>query len=111
MKKSGETLYLPDLSADVRSDPEGKVIRKQTLRSLLLSCQKKDGCAWPRPSLIWHDTDFSRILPTRALPLSRGLVNGMWLMSQRLKASLKNVSAIAKSLHVKWTVIGCYGNI
>ncbi len=33
--------------------------RKQTLRSLSLSYQKKDGRAWPRPSFFWHDTNFS----------------------------------------------------
>ncbi len=33
--------------------------RKQTLRSLLLSYQKKDGRAWPRPSFYLYDTDFS----------------------------------------------------
>ncbi len=35
-----------------------RVIRKQTLRSLSLSYQKKDGRAWPRPSFFWHGTDF-----------------------------------------------------
>ncbi len=24
-----------------------------------MSYQKKDGCAWPRPSFFWYDTDFS----------------------------------------------------
>ncbi len=38
-----------------------RVTRKQTLRSLSLSYQMKDGRAWPRPSFFWHDTDFSRI--------------------------------------------------
>ncbi len=33
-------------------------MRKQTLRSLPLSYQKKDGRAWPRPSFFWYDTDF-----------------------------------------------------
>ncbi len=36
-----------------------RATRKQTLRSLSLSYQKKDGRAWPRPSFIWYDTDFS----------------------------------------------------
>ncbi len=35
------------------------VTRKQTLRSLSLSYQRKDGRAWPRPSFFWYDTDFS----------------------------------------------------
>ncbi len=35
-----------------------RVTRKQTLRSLSLSYQKKDGRAWPCPSFFWHDTDF-----------------------------------------------------
>ncbi len=35
------------------------VTRKQTLRSLSLSYQKKDGRAWLRPSFFWYDTDFS----------------------------------------------------
>ncbi len=34
------------------------VTRKQTLRSLSLSYQKKDGRAWPRASFFWYDTDF-----------------------------------------------------
>ena len=34
------------------------VTRKQTLRPLSLSYQKKDGRAWPRPSFFWYDTDF-----------------------------------------------------
>ncbi len=34
------------------------VTRKQTLRSLSLSYQKKDGQAWLCPSFFWHDTDF-----------------------------------------------------
>ncbi len=33
-------------------------MRKQTLRSLSLSYQKKDGRVWPRPSFFWYD-DFS----------------------------------------------------
>ncbi len=37
------------------------VTGKQTLRSLSLSYQKKDGCAWPRSSFFWYDTDFRRI--------------------------------------------------
>ena len=37
------------------------VTRKQTLRSLLLSYQKKDGQAWPHPSFFWYDTDFSEV--------------------------------------------------
>ncbi len=36
-----------------------RVTRKQTLRSLSLSYQQKDGRAWPRPSFFWYDTDFS----------------------------------------------------
>ncbi len=36
-----------------------RVTRKQTLRSLSLSYQKKDGHAWPRPSFFCYDTDFS----------------------------------------------------
>ena len=35
-----------------------RVTRKQTLRSLLLSYQKKDGRAWTPPSFFWYDTDF-----------------------------------------------------
>ncbi len=35
------------------------VTRKQTLRSLSLSYQKKDGRVWPHPSFFWYDTDFS----------------------------------------------------
>ncbi len=35
------------------------VTRKQTLRSLSLSYQKKDGRPWPRPSFFWYDTVFS----------------------------------------------------
>ncbi len=31
---------------------------KQTLTSLSLSHQKKDGCAWPCPFFFWYDTDF-----------------------------------------------------
>ncbi len=34
------------------------VTRKQTLRSLLLSYQKKDGRTWLHPSFFWYDTDF-----------------------------------------------------
>ncbi len=34
-------------------------MRRQTLRSLSLSYQKKDGHAWSRPSFFWYDTDFS----------------------------------------------------
>ncbi len=34
------------------------VTRTQTLRSLSLSYQKKDGRAWPRRSFFWYDTDF-----------------------------------------------------
>ncbi len=34
------------------------VTRKQALRSLSLSYQKKDGHAWPCPSFFWYDTDF-----------------------------------------------------
>ncbi len=34
-------------------------MRKETLRSLSLSYQKKDGRAWPRTSFFWYDTDFS----------------------------------------------------
>ncbi len=33
------------------------ITRKQTLWSLSLSYQKKDGRAWPRPSFFWYDTD------------------------------------------------------
>ncbi len=33
-------------------------MRKQTLRSLSVSYQKKDGRAWSRPSFFWYDTDF-----------------------------------------------------
>ncbi len=36
-----------------------RVMRKQTLRSLSVSYQKKDGRSWPRPSFFWYDTDFS----------------------------------------------------
>ncbi len=36
-----------------------RVTRKQNLRSLSLSYQKKDGRMWPRPSFFWYDTDFS----------------------------------------------------
>ncbi len=36
-----------------------RVTRKQTLRSLSLSYQKKDGRAWPHPSFFWYDTDCS----------------------------------------------------
>ena len=35
------------------------VTRKQTLRSLSLPYQKKNGRAWPCPSFFWYDTDFS----------------------------------------------------
>ncbi len=35
-----------------------RVTRKQTLWSLSLSYQKKDGRAWPQPSFFWYDTDF-----------------------------------------------------
>ncbi len=35
------------------------VTRKQTLKSLSLSYQKKDRRARPRPSFFWYDTDFS----------------------------------------------------
>ncbi len=38
-----------------------RVTRKQTLTSLLLSYQKKDGRAWPRLSFFWYNTDFFRI--------------------------------------------------
>ena len=34
------------------------ITRKKTLRLLSLSCQKRDGRAWPRP-FFWYDTDFS----------------------------------------------------
>ena len=34
-------------------------MRKQTLRSLSLSYQKKDRRALPCPSFFWYDTDFS----------------------------------------------------
>ena len=34
------------------------VTRKQTLRSLSLSYQKKDGRVWPCPSFLWYDADF-----------------------------------------------------
>ena len=40
------------------------VTRKQTLRSLWLSYQKKDGCAWLRQSFFWYDTDFSEFYST-----------------------------------------------
>ncbi len=33
-------------------------MRKQTLRSLSLSYQKKDGRTWPRPSFFWYDSSF-----------------------------------------------------
>ncbi len=36
-----------------------RITRKQTLRSLSLSYQKKDGRAWSSPSFFWYDTDFS----------------------------------------------------
>ena len=36
------------------------ITRKQTLRSLSSSSQKKDGCAWPRPSFFWYDANFSK---------------------------------------------------
>ena len=39
-----------------------RVMKKQTLRSLSLSYQKKDGLAWrawPRPSFFSYDTDLS----------------------------------------------------
>ncbi len=42
-----------------RKSPMTCVMRKQTLRSLSLSYQKKDGRPWPRPSFFWYDTDFS----------------------------------------------------
>ena len=35
------------------------ITRKQSLRSLSLSYQKKDGCAWLCPSFFWYDTDLS----------------------------------------------------
>ncbi len=35
-----------------------RVTRKQTLRSLSLSYQKKDGHARPRPLFFWYDIDF-----------------------------------------------------
>ncbi len=35
------------------------ITRKQTLRSLWLSYQKKDGRAWPRISFFWYDTDLA----------------------------------------------------
>ncbi len=35
-----------------------QITRKQTLRSLSLSYQKKDGRAWPHPSFFWYDTNF-----------------------------------------------------
>ncbi len=38
------------------------VTRKQTLRSLSLLYQKKDGRVWPRPSFFWYDTDFSEFV-------------------------------------------------
>ncbi len=39
--------------------PKTCATRKQTLRSLSLSYQKKDGRTWPHPSFFWYDTDFS----------------------------------------------------
>ncbi len=36
-----------------------RVMRKQTLRSLSLSYQKKDGRMWPRTSFFWYGIDFS----------------------------------------------------
>ncbi len=38
-----------------------RIMRKQTLRSLSLSYQEKDGHAWPLPSFFWYDSNFSRI--------------------------------------------------
>ena len=35
-----------------------RVTRKQTLKSLSLSFQKKDGRTWLRASFFWYDTDF-----------------------------------------------------
>ncbi len=36
-----------------------RLLRFNLKRSLLLSNQKNDGCAWPHPSFFWYDTDFS----------------------------------------------------
>ncbi len=36
-----------------------RIKRKQTLRSLSLSYQKKDGRTWSRRPFFWYDTDFS----------------------------------------------------
>ena len=36
-----------------------RITRKQTLRSLSLSYQNKDGHAWTHPSFFWYDTDIS----------------------------------------------------
>ncbi len=52
--------YLMSCEDDINLNNLMHVKRKQTLRSLSLSYQKKDG-AWTRPSFFWYDTDFSRI--------------------------------------------------
>ena len=71
-RRSGVTAGDPQTAAEGRRAREGVgtlkglqgarqtrcVTRKQTLRSLSLSYQKKDGRAWPRPPFFWYDTDF-----------------------------------------------------
>ncbi len=55
-----------------------RVTRKQTLRSLSVSYQKKDGRAWPRPSFFWYDTDKDLkvcFLVTRVMYVRRTEVN------------------------------------
>ncbi len=57
----GIKAIFPRLLVAIHYDQKGVshltcVTRKQTLRPLLLSCQKKDGRAWP--SSFWYDTDF-----------------------------------------------------
>ncbi len=53
-----------------------RITRKQTLRSLSLSYQKKDGRVWPRPSFFWCATDFY----------------GIWSMKSKDSNSKKSVS-------------------
>ncbi len=52
-------LFYFTLSVVIINPHMTRVTRKQTLRSLSLSYQKKDGRVWPCPSFFWYDTDFS----------------------------------------------------
>ena len=48
-------------------------MRKGSLCPEAFSFQKKDGRTWPRPSSLWHDTDFSEKTTTTTQKLKQSI--------------------------------------